>query len=290
MVLRNVAAIALAAVAAQAQAPGSDIWVIELREAGGQLALGPARNVTSRMGYDNQPAWSRAGDAIYYSSQRDDAQNDIWRVDLVTGVHTRLTRTAPESEYSPTITPDGNALSVVKVERDSAQRLWRVPLDGGEATVLLAGIKPVGYHAWGDDTTLGLFVLGSPATFQVADTRSGNARVVASGIQRGIARIPGERAISFIRRVAADEAWIMRYDVATGDTSRIARTMAGVQDYAWTPGGTILAARGSQVFALRGTEWVSIGDLAAAGVRGATRLAVSPRGDRIAIVAEDRAP
>jgi dipeptidyl aminopeptidase/acylaminoacyl peptidase len=293
--MRSLVLLVLTAASAVAQAtPSTDIWVVALRDSAGRQVLGAARNVTARGGYDNQPAWSPKGDAIYFSSQRGDAQNDIWRVDVANGVQARITSTAPESEYSPTVMPGGAALSVVKVERDSAQRLWRIPLDGSAASVILTDIRPVGYHAWGNDNTLGLFVLGGggvPATFQVADARTGAAKVIARDIQRGIAKIPNASAISYVARVSNDESWLMRYDLASGDTTRIARMPPRVQDYAWTPSGVLLAGQGSQVFAWSAAAgWAPLGDLSAAGVTGITRMAVSPRGDMLAIVAQDKSP
>ena len=102
----------------------------------------------------------------------------------------QVTRT-PESEYSPTVTPDGAHISVIRVEADGTQRLWRFTLDGGAPELVLAGVKPVGYHAWADDHTLVLFVLGSPATLQLADTSAGDAEILVTGINRSIQRIPG---------------------------------------------------------------------------------------------------
>ena len=45
------------------------------------------------------------------------------------GSTTRVTNT-PESEYSPTVTPDGAHISVIRVEADGTQRLWRFTIDG----------------------------------------------------------------------------------------------------------------------------------------------------------------
>src|SRR5688572_18071210 len=136
------------ALAAQ-QPPSTDIWVAPLTASSGQHTVGAPRNLTARAGYDNQPTWSPRGDVIYFSSARGDGQNDIWSADVASGRQTRVTTTAPESEFSPTVVAGGGALSVIRVERDSAQRLWRIPLDGSPSSVILANIKPVGYHAWG---------------------------------------------------------------------------------------------------------------------------------------------
>jgi len=285
-----VAAIALCAISLSAQTPGTDIWVVPLGDSGGRLTLGTPRNLTARQGYDNQPSWSPRGEIIYYASTREDAQTDIWSIDVATGRATRVTTTSPESEYSPTVMPDGAALSVIRVERDSTQRLWRIPLDGSASSVILADVKPVGYHAWGSENTLGLFVLGNPATLQIADVRTGAARTVASAIGRGIAKMPGEDAISFVEKISEGEWWITEYRLETGAMRRIVRTMPGVEDYAWTPAGILVSARGSDVFALISGEWSMIGNLGEHGIQGITRLSVSPGGDAIALVARDNLP
>jgi hypothetical protein len=273
-----------------AQAPGTDVWVVPLGVRSGALTLAAPRNVTARAGYDNQPSWTRAGDAIFYTSNRDGAQTDIFRYELATGRTTAVT-TTPESEYSATLMPTGQAVSVIRVELDSAQRLWSIPLGAGAPSVILPALRPVGYHAWADDYTLGLFVLGSPATFQVADIRTQQVRIVGRGIGRGIAKAPGERRISFIEKWSADAWWILSYDVTAQELHRVAPTLPGIEDFAWTPSGVLLMARESGIHAWNPDRrtWELVGDLAAAGVQGITRLAVSPRGDYLAFVARDAA-
>src|SRR5204863_1020224 len=87
------------------------------------------------------------------------------------------------------------------------QRLWQFTADGANPRVVLENVKPVGYHAWADNQALALFVLGQPATLQLADTRTGIATVLASDIGRSIQRIPAaagqgsaSATISFVQR------------------------------------------------------------------------------------------
>jgi dipeptidyl aminopeptidase/acylaminoacyl peptidase len=265
-----------------------DVFLAALSRSGGRLTLGPARNLTPRDGYDNQPSWSPDGGTIYFTSVRADAQADIYRADVASGSIARLTTTAPESEYSATATPDGRAVSVIRVERDSTQRLWRVPLDGSASTVILAGVRPVGYHAWADSVTLALFVLGSPNTLQLADTRTGRADTITTSIGRSLHRVPGTGRVSFVHKVSREEWWLTTLDPASRATERLVRMPQGVEDYAWTPDGVAIAGEGSVLKAFdprRGGGWDVVGDLASSGLGQITRLAVSPRGDAIAIVA-----
>jgi len=287
--------LALAAVTlAGAQGPPStDIFLAALHERGGRIEIGAPINVTHRAGYDNQPSFAPDGRSFLYTAVAD-GQADIWRYDLAAGRGARVTAT-PESEYSPTPLPDGSGFSVVRVEADSTQRLWRFGWDGGSPTLILAGVKPVGYHAWGDAHTVALFVLGQPPTLQVADTRSGAATPVASDIGRGVHRIPGRQAISFVQKGApSDSAWtVTEFDLTTRRTRPLVATLPGVDQYAWTPRRMLLMAKGAKLFQwspARGANWEEVADFGALGIENITRLAVSPRGDRLALVAADHTP
>ncbi|HEX9562451.1 MAG TPA: hypothetical protein VF981_00700, partial [Gemmatimonadaceae bacterium] len=273
-------------VAGAAQAPDSDVFIVSLERRAGRLAASGARNLTNRPGYDNQPAWSADGAHVYFTSVREGEQADIYRIAVSGGQATRVTLTSPESEYSATLMPGGNALSVVRVERDSTQRLWSVPLDGSPGRVLLERIKPVGYHTWANETTLALFVLGSPNTLQLASAVTGLADTIATSIGRSL-HTTREGQVSFVHKVSQDEWWLTLLDPSNRSLRRLVRMPRRVEDYSWTSDGQVLAGQGSllMVFNPRdGGDWVTVADLSALGITGITRLAVTPRGDAVAIV------
>jgi hypothetical protein len=59
--------------------------------------------------------------------------------------------------------------------------------------------------------------------------------------------------------------------------------------HAWTPDGMLVTGRGSELYVFRpgrDSDWRRIADLSASGVAGITRLAVSPDGRSIVVVAE----
>jgi hypothetical protein len=209
----------------------------------GTPSIGTPFNFTDRAGYDNQPTFTHDGTGIFFTSVRDDAQADIYRWDVATRRTVRMTTSAPESEYSATPIDDGRAISVVRVERDSVQRLWRFPVTGGEPTLILERVRPVGYHAWADAHTLALFVLGNPNSLQLADTRTGKADTIATGIGRSLHRIPGGRTISFVRKTSPTEWWIERLDPSSRATTRLVQLPEGVEDYTWLPSGSVVCGR-----------------------------------------------
>ncbi|HXM48474.1 MAG TPA: hypothetical protein VN956_11570, partial [Pyrinomonadaceae bacterium] len=214
--------------------PATDIFIIDLStRPGGKLKLGQPVKITNFTGYNNQPAFMSDGKSVLYTSIRD-KQADIYRYDIGSAATTQVTNT-PESEYSPTLMPDGKFISVVRVEGDGTQRLWKFPLAGGAPSLVLESIKPVGYHLWVDENTLALFVLGKPNTLQLVDLRSGKAEVIAENPGRILRRVPHENKFSFVHKVSDQEWLIKTFDLKTRSIAMYIKTFTGVEDYAWTP-------------------------------------------------------
>ena len=284
--------------------PDTEIYLAPLKAVNGALELGTPVNITNSPGYDNQPFFTPDGSAVLFTSNRGGGsgaattQTDIYRYDLASKRISQVTNT-PESEYSPTITPSG-ALSVIRVELDgnNTQRLWEFTAEGRSPKVLLENVKPVGYHAWADDKTIALFILGGngqPATLQVADTRSGTARTLATDIGRSLQRMPGSgatRLISFVQRERHGEMvhlTIKQLNAESGAIETLTPAVEGANeaDLAWTPDGTLLMVKEGVLYAWKRGQsgWKEVAALQQLGLARVSRLAVSPRGTWIALVA-----
>ena len=69
----------------------------------------------------------------------------------------------------------------------------------------------------------------------------------------------------------------------------MAPTIQGREDHAWTPSGGLIMARGSRIYLWvpgQSETWRSIKDLASDGLSTITRIAVSPDGESLVLVAE----
>src|SRR5262249_7090597 len=215
-------------------------------------------NISNSPGYDNQPSFTPDGRSVLFTSVRGAAaaggepgrasQTDIYRYDIASRSVARVTNT-PESEYSPTVTPDRGHISVVRVEADGTQRLWQFTLDGKDPQVVLENVKPVGYHAWTDPQTLVLFVLGQPSTLQIADTRSGRSDTVARDVGRSLQPIPRRGRVSFVEREAGGarppRLHIKELDPKTRAIVPLVDMPIGAReaDVAWAPDGLLLVAK-----------------------------------------------
>jgi hypothetical protein len=300
-------AICGAAVATKAQTPSpspspaaappvSDIVILDIKKhhdyktGADDLSFGAPKKITDFVGYNNQPFFMPDGKSILYTSNRN-KQTDIYRYEIQSGKTIQLTNT-PESEYSPTLMPDKKNISVVRVEADGkTQRLWKFPLDGGAPSLIMEDVKGVGYHLWVDDHTLALFIVGGsgkPNYLEIYDTRTRKSEFIVENPGRVMRRVPNRNAFSFVHKVASDQWEVKAFDLRMRTSASVIATVPGAEDYAWLPDGRLLMAKDSTLFIAtphnEEAPWGRADDFAVAGLAGITRIAVSAKGDRLAMV------
>jgi hypothetical protein len=142
-------------------------------------------------------------------------------------------------------------------------------------------VNPVGYHVWVADTHLLLFVLGGqgkPNTLQYADTATGTAEVIDSGIGRSLLRRPGAGTFSYVSKPDGGRWIIKEFNPKTRGMASLVETVDPKgEDCAWLPDGRLLMASGSKIMAWSSGSpgWTELADFAAGGTGRITRLAAS---------------
>ena len=270
--------------------PPTEVYLAPLSGSGSALTIGTPVDISNSPEYDNQPSFLPDGTAILFTSRRDGKQTDIYRYDIKTKLVTQLTRTA-ENEYSALVTPDGKTFSTVRGDK---QELWRFDLDGSNPRLIYAHKGLIGYYVWIDDNRLAVYVLGvlgandSPATLQLLDTKADTAEVIEPKIGRSLLIRPGPRTVSFIGSSTGASAVVKQLDPMTKKTTVITEALAGSEYLTWLPDGRMLMASGTKIWAWRdgAAGWTEVGDFASAGLTKITRLAASPDGRWLALVAE----
>jgi hypothetical protein len=272
---------------APAEAPlapeGTDVWLMELVRDNATLRAVQPRNLTNRPGYDNQPHFTPAGDIMFV--QMEDGRTDIWRWSARTEQSTRLTDTPLQGEFSPTPIPQSDGgISYIRSPDDTSGRLWRMPSEGAPAEIIFADIGPVGYHAWFDTQYVALWRLQEPSLLQVVEVTTQESRTIATDVGRSPQSVPQRRAVSFTITSPAGTS-VAVYDLDQDRTEILAQLPEGGEFHAWTPDGVLLCSSGSRVLAWVDGNWQEVADLAQLNLT-LSRLAVSPSGNRLAVVAE----
>ena len=229
---------------AQASMPKSQILLADLNTPHGiRVSI-----VSDKTSYNNQPHLTDTG--LYYTREiisNDQSQTDIALYSLSSKQTSMVTNT-PQSEYSPTLTPDGQHLSAIVVEDDGKQKLWQYPLAPElAASRIFDWIEPVGYHAWGSNNDLVMFILGEPHTLQYTSVAAAKGEVVASDIGRTLIYNKAQAEFLFSHSKHGQHH-LARFDPQTKQVTDILRLPNQVQDFILKDENTIAYAIKNRVY------------------------------------------
>ena len=285
----------LSCLAITAKAQGSfDLISLDTKKSFGkfQIIPGSARNITDSPGYDNQPNFIN-NEQLVFSSSADNEANEIIMYNFETGNFTNMTRTPEKSEFSPALTDCGQYISAVTVEEDSSQRLWLYPINMGEPELLYDDIMPVGYYAWYDNIAA-MFILGSPNRLIYPYSKEEKV-TLAENIGRSINKRPKSNEVTFLNAggnviVDGQKAMEIRsYDLKKQNSQDLGLSLGGSEDFIWINKNTLLMARGKELFVRnvkKSISWEKIASVSLPGYKGISRLAISPKGDKLVLVME----
>lgn len=269
--------------------PSTKVYTFKMVKTGNAFRFTNPRHLTgfNPNGYNNQPHFIN-DETLYLTVQfPDDAQTDIYALNLRKNAITRVTKTV-EGEYSPTRIPSSSSFSAVRVEADgqSTQRLWKFPINRtSEGQPVFSDITGIGYHQWLGSAKVALFIVDTPNKMMIANQETGSAVELLTNIGRGFQQMGNEK-LAFIHKVTEDSWYIKEMDSFTYRFKEIVQTLPGSEDFLYLRDGTFLMGNGSKLYKYNkifDKEWRQIADFGNYGITDITRLAISDNGT-IAIV------
>ena len=269
-----------------AQLPETDIFISRVKEDNGKLTFSQPENITSRKGYDNQPYFMPDGKSILYVAIPDSTQSEVYRYNFSSKKVSQVTHTL-ESEYSPMMTPDGNGYSVVRVDTDKAQRFYTFNGQDKLFFHVVPGTDSIGYNCWLNDSTLAMFILGNSMTLQLLNMKTAQRVLIASDVGRCMKLSLDKKSLYFVIKQNEIEWSIFEMNISSGEKRKVVTTLAGSEDYALMPDGSFLMGSKGKLFRYspgNDKDWIELVDFSAV-LGDFYRIAVSPKGDMIALVA-----
>ena len=287
---------ALLPVQARAQAPvnPTNLFVVELKQAGGKLTVGAPKNLTADRGRNSQPAFTPDGRAIVFSAVRDSTgQGDVYRIDLRSGAETRVTRTA-ENENSPTPGENGELIAVRWVPATLFKEwgLWVYSATGTPVRGVLPGPDTVGYYSRIDADTWALMRPKSRPAVAIFNAKQGTTTDIDWPVANLPPQvIPGARAISYTKIDSLGRNELRRYDIGGEGARSLGRAILGRRVHSWMPDGTILMAKGNAVYGRRATgdtTWRLLASYSQPELQDLTAYAVNRDGTRLILISPRR--
>jgi hypothetical protein len=273
----------LCARVAGAQVLTTEVWVGDLDMREGRFAVSNLKNISNHPGYDNQPSFYADGESLLYTAEAESVAETGLGVHAVrywmrSGESRPMTKTRG---FSPTPVPEG-----ILTLREGT--VWLHDAEGNPQRSLLPLVKTAGYFARMDDERWVLFMNEQDRRIAIWDQRTYSlAKPVPNAITAPY-RIPGTMGVTFV--VQEGEAKrLMRLDL-TDDRGSLDRELAKIPfrtggHHVWTSRGTILMASGNVIYEWGiDKPWTEVARLDSPDLQGITRIALSPREDRIALV------
>ena len=270
---------------ASAQLPDTEIYLADFSSADGKIKIAYPANITNRKGYDNQPAFTPDGKKVFYVSVIDTTQSDIYAYDLKTKITSQVTATK-ESEYSPIVLQDGKNMTVVRVDRDSGQRFYSVPINQKLTPTFIPGTDSIGYYCRIDEKRYAMFLVGKANTLQILNLSDTSRKLIASDIGRSLKLSPDKKFLYYILKSNEKEWKILKLNLETYDGEFFIETLPACEDFIVLPSGTLIMGQGSKIFSFtKGKDdfWKEEVDLGKTFTK-ISRMALNPWGNKIAFV------
>jgi ketosteroid isomerase-like protein len=283
-----------------AQINDSEVWVGSLDMSGGRFVVSNLVNVSNHPGYDNQPAFFPDGSRLVFTSQiaeLDETGHAVQAVlhDFASGSSTPLVGALG---FSPTPAADGKSLMLL---RDG--RVWL--RDGAAKETALTETTDAGYYTRFDDRTWALFMNDNQRRIVIYDATTKALDTMAVGANTAPFRIPGKRAVTFVasepfpapegeaaKNAPPRKLVLRQLDIDSRHVTTLATIpFATSGSHVWTSHGTLLIASGHTIYEWNPAyqdDWHKAAEFDNPELQGLTRIALSPRGDRIALVSTPR--
>ena len=131
--------------------------------------------------------------------------------------------------------------------------------------------------------------MGDPVTLQHSNLKTEENKILDVNIGRAIYKLPKSGLVAYISK--KQKPWTVNtIDFENGSIKTMTSSLEGSEDFAVTNSGDLIMGRGSNLYSFdpqKQMGWVQIADLADYGLDGITRLAISPKMDKIVIVVNE---
>ncbi len=247
-----------------AQLPKTDIYLFDYNFDDKLVLSYPKLLTFDHDSYSNQPHFIH--DDLYITQSHinnDTIQTDIVALNSKKRTKRQITQTKT-SEYSPTLCPDGEHFSAIRVNEYNQQQLWIYPLDhSNNGRAILDSITNVGYHTWLNNNEVFLFLVDEDKGHQLvlANINTGEIQHISYKIGRCF-KMTSQGQLVYIHKITEDNWNLMAYNPISQTKEVIGYPLSNQEDFGILNNDKIIIAYQGSFFALQAfeeTSWTSIG-------------------------------
>ncbi len=266
----------------------TEVYVFDIAPAYEGLQLLNARNISNNEGYDNQPSFISNEKLVFAGNNN--GQTDISEYDLTSKLQKWVNQKTEGGEYSPQKFPSNEDLAAVRLDKDGLQWLYRYSPATGMSSEIIKDLQVAYFAFYNDKKMLATVLDGNKMDLVLIDVASKTADTLFYNAGRSLQKVPKTNTMSYT--LVNDEGNLDLYllDMNSNENFFVTQLPIGIQDYVWINDTQILVGSGSSLFmydTLGEPEWNKVASLSDYGIKNISRMAISPDGRKLALVAEE---
>ena len=266
----------------------TEVYLMDLEFSETDFNVSNFRNISNNKGYDSQPSFYD-NESILYARTRE-TSTDIAKYHILRTSYSWVNKTTAGGEYSPQGIPKSKNVSVVRLDTTGLQRLYSYHLKTMEPTLLIDNFQVAYYSFYNSNTILSSVLSGNNLDLVISDLSEKTNDTLVLNVGRAIQKVPNTpETMSYTSVNEEGNQDIFQLDMKSLESFFVAQLPIGIQDHIWLNESTLLIGSRDKLFLLDlfgNGDWKLVADLSEYTIQDITRLAVSPDGKKLALVAE----
>ncbi len=267
----------------------TEVYLMDITSAYSGLEVYNFKNISNNSGYDNQPSFIDNNTVVFAGNNKNQA--DIASYSISSEEKTFFNSPTEGGEYSPMQIPNSKKIAAVRLDPDGKQRLYTYGKNGSHEETIPN--LQVAYYAFKDEHTLLASVLAqNELNLVVANVQTQKVDTLKYNTGRSIHKVPNtKKTMSYTFLNEDDNYDVYQLNMETLESFFVVELPIGIQDHIWLSESKLLIGSGNKLFLydLFGPgEWKEVANLSEYNIANITRLAVSPNGEKLALVAEQK--
>ncbi len=268
--------------------PNTEIYLMDLEYSESEFSITNFKNLSNNKGYDSQPSFYD-NEFILYARTNEKA-TDIAKYHLKTNSYNWVHYSTLGGEYSPLRIPNSTNISAVRLDTTGLQRLYNYNSETKTSSLLIENLQ-VAYYSFYDSNTILSSVLSDNKLDLVLSNLSKKTNdTLVLNVGRSIHKVPSTKeTMSYTSVNEEGNLDVFQLDLKSLDSFFVTQLPIGIQDHIWLDETTLLIGSRDKLFLLDlfgNGDWKLVADLSEYQIKDITRLAISPDGKRLALVAE----
>lgn len=264
-----------------------EIYVFDIAPAYAGLELLNFKNISNNPGYDNQPFFA-SNETVLFAGNNN-GQTDIAEFNLNSKAKKFINMETEGGEYSPQKFPSNKNIAAVRLDKDGLQRLYSYHSDTGKPSELIENLRVAYFAFYNDEKILATVLNAEKLDLVLINLQTKTADTLLLNAGRSLQKVPKTNLMSYTLVNEAGNLDLYLLDMPASESYFVCELPIGVEDYVWINDTQLLIGSGNKLFmydTLGESEWNVVASVEEFGIKNCTRLAISPNGKKLAIVAE----